>query len=372
MFRKKTVGVLIAAAGKGSRMGMETPKQFHMVNGVPMVAATAGIFERLDEVDRIWIVTGKDQKDTCREIFDRYPCGKLAGIVEGGVRRQDSVRNGIEKTDTDLVLVHDGARVFVTPEIIRAVIEKAEDTGAAVCGVPLKDTVRDGEMTLDREKLTAVQTPQGFDRKLLEEAFGKAYEEGFLGTDEASIVERTGAKIHIVPGSYDNIKITTKEDMPMEIRTGTGYDVHRLVEGRDLILGGVKIEYDYGLLGHSDADVMIHAVMDALLGAAALGDIGKHFPDSNNDYKGISSVELLKKVRKLIEDQGYAIGNIDVTLIAQRPKIAGYIPHMKKIIADAAGTGEDRINIKATTTEGLGFTGAGDGIAAQAVCILKR
>lgn len=155
------------------------------------------------------------------------------------------------------------------------------------------------------------------------------------------------------------------------MRIGTGYDVHKLIENRDLIIGGIKIPYEKGLLGHSDADVLVHAIMDALLGAAALGDIGKHFPDSNSEYKGVSSIELLKKVKKLLEDKLYIIENIDATIIAQKPKLASYLPEMVKTIAEALDIEEDRVNIKATTEEGLGFTGAELGIAANAVCLLE-
>ena len=217
-----------------------------------------------------------------------------------------------------------------------------------------------------------MQTPQGFRFGLLKEAFEKAMAEGFYGTDDASLVERLGHAVAIVPGEYTNIKITTPEDLTMEMRIGTGYDVHKLVEERDLILGGVNIPYEKGLLGHSDADVLTHALMDALLGAAALGDIGKLFPDNDDSFKGISSIELLKRVKSALDDKGYSLGNADVTVICQKPKLAGYIDEMRKNIAQALDTDVDRISIKATTTEKLGFTGRGEGIAAEAVCILNR
>ena len=199
-----------------------------------------------------------------------------------------------------------------------------------------------------------------------------------MGTDEGMLVEHLGEKVPIVEGDYANIKITTREDFPenrfmkKDIRIGTGYDVHRLTEGRKLVLGGVEIPYEKGLLGHSDADVLLHALMDALLGAACLGDIGQHFPDSDERYRGISSLKLLGKVKSLISDSGYFVGNADITVIAQKPKIASYIPAMRKNIAETLGIEIERVNVKGTTTEKLGFVGRCEGIACEAVCILYR
>lgn len=207
---------------------------------------------------------------------------------------------------------------------------------------------------------------------MLKEAYEKAFADGFYGTDDAGLVERLGHPVELVMGKYDNIKVTTREDMPMENRIGTGYDVHRLTEGRKLILGGEEIPFERGLLGHSDADVLIHAVMDAMLGAAAMGDIGQHFPDTDEAYKGASSMVLLASVKEKIQEAGYKVGNLDVTVIAQRPKIRPYIDSMKRNIADVLKLEEERINIKGTTTEKLGFEGREEGIAAQAVCLLYR
>ncbi|MBR4410645.1 MAG: 2-C-methyl-D-erythritol 2,4-cyclodiphosphate synthase [Firmicutes bacterium] len=216
-----------------------------------------------------------------------------------------------------------------------------------------------------------MQTPQGFASEILRKAYEAAYRDGFLGTDDAGLAERIGQTILLTEGDYANIKITTREDLPMEIRVGTGYDVHRLTEGRKLILGGVDIPYEKGLDGHSDADVMAHALMDALLGAAGLGDIGRHFPDTDPQYKGISSLKLLEIVNQRIHEAGYELGNADVTIIAQRPKLAGYISQMEENLAAVLGADIRQINVKATTTEKLGFTGRGEGIAAEAACIIK-
>ena len=272
--------------------------------------------------------------------------------------------------------MHDAARPFVSEAVINAVIEGTADFGAAIPTVPAKDTIRQvdgtGSRTLQRETLACVQTPQGFRISLLKHAFEKAQAEGFLGTDDASLVERMGINISMVQGEDANRKITTREDLETEMRIGTGYDVHRLVEGRPLVLCGEQIPYEKGLLGHSDADVALHALMDAMLGAAGLGDIGKHFPDTDERYRGISSMKLLQKTAELLREAGYFLGNADITIIAQRPKIAGYIPKMRANIAEIMNCDENKINIKGTTTEILGFVGREEGIASEAVCILYR
>ena len=216
------------------------------------------------------------------------------------------------------------------------------------------------------------RTPQGFRFGLLREAYARAEADRFSGTDDAGLVERIGIRPVIAEGSPGNIKITTPEDLPMETRIGTGFDVHKLTENRKLILGGVEIPYEKGLLGHSDADVLLHALMDAMLGAAALGDIGRHFPDTDPAYEGASSMVLLEKVTEILADAGYRLANADVTVICQKPKLAPYIDEMRQNIAEAAGTDVSRISVKATTTERLGFTGRGEGIAAEAVCTITN
>ncbi len=368
MYRDKTVTVIIAAAGNGSRMGGRLPKQYMKTGGEVILRKTAAVFASCNIIDEIIVVADRAYMDLCEEV--------LSGIehtaVSGGRQRQDSVYEGLKCTGTDIVLIHDGARPFVTQQIITEVTAAAAEHRAAVCAVMPKDTIRTRYGTLNRGELYAVQTPQGFDTAEIKAAYEKAYADGFYGTDDAGIAERAGLDVSIVPGSYENIKITTREDLPMETRVGTGCDVHRLTEGRKLILGGVDIPFDRGLSGHSDADVLVHAIMDALLGAAALGDIGKLFPDTDDRYKGISSIELLKKVGETIAEAGCSVGNIDATVVAQKPKIAPYIEDMRANIAAALGIDKDRVSIKATTTEKLGFTGRQEGMEARAVCILNR
>lgn len=378
MYKNKKVTAIITAAGSGSRMGANVPKQFLEIGGITVLERAIEPFQTLVEVDEIIVTAGKDHLNTCRALCSRF--FKVRKIVAGGKERQDSVRNALNVTDGGLVLIHDGARPYVTEEIIRDVMSLAYETGAATAAVASKDTVRRvcesdpaaESVTLDRRQLFNVQTPQGFETGLIKRAFQKAYEEEYYGTDDAVLAERIGCNVALAPGSYGNIKITTKEDLPVETRVGSGFDVHRLTHDRELILCGVKIPFEKGLLGHSDADVALHALMDAMLGAAAMGDIGRHFPDSEERYKGISSMKLLNETSRLIRDAGYKVGNIDITIMAQRPKMLPYISQMRENIASALGIRQDNVNVKATTTERLGFVGREEGIAAEAVCILTK
>ena len=375
MYEKKKVTAVIVAAGSGTRMGTDVPKQFLKIGGRTILETTVAVFEKNPYVDDILVLTGRDFVEFCEELC--RPFEKVRSILPGGKERQDTVWEAVRRiSDGELVLIHDGVRPYVTDAVIEGVLAGAKSAGAAVPAVVSKDTVRQtaaegGSRTLDRKTLFQVQTPQGFASEILREAYEAAYRDGFLGTDDAGLAERIGQTILLTEGDYANIKITTREDLPMEIRVGTGYDVHRLTGGRKLILGGVDIPYEKGLDGHSDADVMVHALMDALLGAAGLGDIGRHFPDTDPQYKGISSLKLLEIVNQRIHEAGYELGNADVTIIAQRPKLAGYISQMEENLAAVLGADMRQINVKATTTEKLGFTGRGEGIAAEAACIIK-
>lgn len=376
MYRDNRVIAIIAAAGRGKRLGSSLPKQFLKVRGRTILEMSVEAFEQNKYVDEIFVAANADYCELTEKLCRGF--SKLKKIVAGGAERQDSVRAALDclRGENGIVLVHDAARPFVSEAVINAVIEGTADFGAAIPTVPAKDTIRQvdgtGSRTLQRETLACVQTPQGFRISLIKHAFEKAQAEGFLGTDDASLVERMGINISMVQGEDANRKITTREDLETEMRIGTGYDVHRLVEGRPLVLCGEQIPYEKGLLGHSDADVALHALMDAMLGAAGLGDIGKHFPDTDERYRGISSMKLLQKTAELLREAGYFLGNADITIIAQRPKIAGYIPKMRANIAEIMNCDENKINIKGTTTEKLGFVGREEGIASEAVCILYR
>ena len=297
-----------------------------------------------------------------------------------------AVRQTSDKSD--IVSIHDGARPFVTAKTADRVAQAAYQHGAALAAVRAKDTVKvceDGVVTAtpDRSGLWLAQTPQAARKADYLAAAEKLDVNDARITDDASVMELYGIKPFIVEGSYDNIKLTTKEDIAMaeyiigktgasKLCVGHGYDVHRLVEGRRLILCGVEVpnKDNLGLLGHSDADVAVHALMDAMLGAVALGDIGKHFPDSDDRYKGISSMRLLEHVRKLLDGKNAHVTNADITIIAEKPKLAKFIPDMQRSIAAALGLDTDDVNVKATTEEGLGI--AGKGIAAHAVCMVEK
>lgn len=419
MYNVRKIAVIIAAAGSGKRMGGGIPKQYGRLGGISILARTVKAFADLSAIHYITIVTNEDYRGLCRkELGELGLLAKVGEILPGGLERQDSIYNAIRRLpdDADLVLVHDGVRPFVTGELICRVIAGAAEHGAAVAAVPVKDTVKvvEGSLlmrTLDRKSLYSVQTPQGFQKDVLVRAYDEAYKHNYYGTDDAFLVEKIGEKVHIIKGDYNNIKITTMEDIvfgeaiigggisgegagvravsPLtrkdtgseqltsfkeeEMRIGSGFDVHRLEAGRKLILGGVEIPFEKGLLGHSDADVLVHSIMDALLGAAALGDIGRHFPDHDESYRGISSLSLLERVKALLEESRCRIVNIDAVVIAQRPRIAPYLGEMISCIAETLGIEENRINIKGTTTEKLGFCGREEGIAAQAsVLIIRR
>lgn len=380
MYKGRRIGVIIAAAGKGSRMGGDKPKQFINVDGIPVIAKSYRAFADSDLIDTIYVVTGEDMMEQCKNHMVPYlntdQLKKFGGIVSGGKERQDSVYNAMiamkeQGAEVDYVLIHDAARPFVTKKIIETTVKAAEARDAAIVCVRPKDTIRTVDSTLDRRSLMIVQTPQGFRFDLLMDAYERAFADGYYGTDDASLVERTGVHPALVEGSYSNIKLTTREDLPSVTRIGKGFDVHRLTEDRKCIIGGVDIPHKKGLLGHSDADVLTHAIMDAILGAAALGDIGRIFPDTDEQFKDADSIKLLEQVGYMIREKGYGISNIDATVICERPKISPYVEEMIENIAHALKINNDRINIKGTTTEKLGFTGRKEGIAAEAVCILN-
>ncbi len=384
MYKGKKVSVIIPCAGKGTRMHTPIAKQFLEIDGTPILAMTIQAFDKNDFTDQIIIVVNEEHMEYCNQnILVKYGLQKRVRVIAGGRERQDSVWAGINciEEDAELVLIHDGVRPFVTPEVIAGVLEKANLYGAAVAAVPVKDTIKVMHediftQTPERKNLYQIQTPQGFCKRLLIDAYKKAFQDKFYGTDDAVLVERLGEKVYFSMGDYMNRKITTLDDLPQGgsalPKVGIGYDVHALVENRILVLGGVEIPYEKGLAGHSDADVLIHALMDAMLGAAAMGDIGKHFPDTQAEYKGISSLKLLERVGDLLEKRGYVLGNADITVIAERPKIAKFKPQMITNISSVLKIQEDQINIKGTTTEKLGFCGRGEGIAAEAVVLLMK
>lgn len=379
------VWAVVVAAGRGERFGKPYNKVFHKIDGMSILTRSLKALEKSKVFEGIVLVlSAQDDAAYAELITQEGSCALVRKIVHGGASRQESVMNGLRALpeDTDIVAIHDAARPYISKKLIHALIDAAVEHGASLPGTPMTDTIKqlDAEgyavSTPDRSMLCAVQTPQVFSYASILKAHMLSLQDNIPATDDASIYERyiDRVKVIMMPECRDNIKITVQQDVgsafSMMPRIGQGYDAHRLVEGRDLILCGVQIPYEKGLLGHSDADVALHALMDALLGAAAMGDIGRHFPDSDPKYKGISSMKLLYHVMNLLKVNHMAPVSVDVTIVAQRPKLKNYMEEMKKNVCDALNLNSDRVNIKATTTEGMGFEGEGLGISAQAVALL--
>jgi 2-C-methyl-D-erythritol 4-phosphate cytidylyltransferase / 2-C-methyl-D-erythritol 2,4-cyclodiphosphate synthase len=384
------VVAVVPAAGLGRRMGSRQPKQFLPLSGRPLLVRTLELLEAAEAVDQVVLVCPPGGEEQAWEQYVRpYGLGKVARVVPGGKERQDSVAAGVSvaaQLGAAWVLVHDAARPLSDPELFGRVLAGAQESGAAIAALPVSDTVKrcggDGvvQATLDREHLWLVQTPQAFRLDLLQEALALAAQDGFYATDEAGLIERMGGQVKLVKGSRDNLKITTPGDLVLAeailgqttpaARTGQGLDIHRLVKGRPLILGGVDIPFELGLDGHSDADVLTHAVMDALLAAAGLGDIGGLFPDSDPAYRGADSLDLMRQVVIRLAQAGWRPAQVSVTLAAEAPKIAPHAQAMRANLAQAMGLEPEAVNVAATTSEGLGFIGRGQGMAALATAVI--
>lgn len=387
------VSVIIVAAGSGRRFGYERNKLFFPLCGKPVLAHTlAHVFEASSVQEVVIVHAERDLPEIQSLVESLHPSVPVQYAI-GGAEREDSVYNGLIATseDCDIVMVHDGARPYAGPEWFDNALPAMKEANAAIYAIPVKDTVKMKERadakgaqfvkTLDRSRLVAVQTPQIFRRSVLLKAHQYANAHHLSSTDDASLVEAIGEKIVLLQGEERNHKVTTMADVPIlefymngptEHRVGSGYDVHQLATGRKLILGGVEVPYDRGLAGHSDADVLIHALMDALLGAAGLKDIGTYFPDTDNAFKNISSLVLLEKVRQILIENSCRIVNVDVTLLAQKPKIKPYVPQMIENIAKALQIDTAAVSVKATTTERLGFVGHEEGMAAQAAAMVLK
>jgi 2-C-methyl-D-erythritol 4-phosphate cytidylyltransferase/2-C-methyl-D-erythritol 2,4-cyclodiphosphate synthase len=373
------VSVIIAAAGAGRRLGSATPKQMLDIGGGTLLDYSTAAFVRHPRVSDVVVVLSEPMA--------------LPGVrvVVGGARRQDSVANGFDAvaSDADVVLIHDAARPFVTADLIDRTIDAAASHGAAIAALQSRDTVKrvaaDGVITgtIPREQIYLAQTPQGFRHDVLARAIALG-RSGVEATDEAALAERAGFTVHVVDGDPGNVKITTEEDLaaarartaaartPARTgRAGTGYDLHRLVEGRPLVVGGVTIPFERGALGHSDADVVCHAATDAILGAAGLGDIGTHFPDGDPRWKGANSLELLARAAAMVAKAGYDVGNLDVTVVLERPKIKDAIEGMRARVAKAIDVDVSRVSIKGKTNEGVDAVGRGEAIAAHAVVLIR-
>lgn len=389
------VSALIAAGGRGLRLGADRPKQFLEVGGRSMLDASVQALAASDRINEIIVALPEDHLADVRKAWSGT--AKPITFVAGGPRRQDSVANAFASSSprADVILIHDAARPFVTPDVIGRAIDGARTHGAAIAAIAVRDTVKqageaggDGSrpvrVTIPRESVFLAQTPQAFRRDVL----ARALEEGRSvdATDEAMLVERLGLPVHVVEGDPRNVKITTPGDLAAAraasstaavaqaslMRIGTGYDLHRLVAGRPLILAGVTIPFERGLDGHSDADVVCHAVTDAVLGAAALGDIGRLFPDTDPQWKDANSIALLKGAMARVQAAGYRLANVDVTVIAQQPKLLRYLDQMRANLAAALDVDASAVSVKGKTNEGVDSMGRGESMACHAVALLMR
>jgi 2-C-methyl-D-erythritol 4-phosphate cytidylyltransferase / 2-C-methyl-D-erythritol 2,4-cyclodiphosphate synthase len=390
------VAAIVAAGGQGRRLGAERPKQFlDLGDGVPMLRRSIGAIAACALVDEIVVAVPPDEMPDSDGAPAREASKPLRFVV-GGMRRQDSVAHALAAVSdvADVIVIHDAARPFVSADLIERTIREAERHGAAIAAVPVVDTVKQVsrgpgsarvvQATVPRHTIYLAQTPQAFRREVLMHAMSGAAD--LEVTDEAMLVERAGYTVHIVEGDPANMKITTSDDLAQArarvgpaasvpaaaMRIGTGYDLHRLVEGRRLVLAGVVIPWERGLQGHSDADIVCHAVTDAVLGAASAGDIGRLFPDHDPQWKDADSVRLLHHAVDQIRRAGYRVCNVDVTVIAERPKLLPYLDDMRANLARALGVEATAVSVKGKTNEQVGEIGRGEAMACHAVALLAR
>jgi 2-C-methyl-D-erythritol 4-phosphate cytidylyltransferase/2-C-methyl-D-erythritol 2,4-cyclodiphosphate synthase len=400
--RNPKIVAVVPAGGTGTRMNASVPKQFLELSGKPILLHAVESLLRLENIVQVVIALPAGQINRARKLIRQREWTVPVKCVRGGATRQESVRLALNRSSpqADLVLVHDAVRPLCDRETMQRVVDAAWRVGGAIPALPATETIqrvsRGGRVlaTPPREELHAVQTPQGFHASILRSALERARKAHFEGTDESSVARWAGHSVAVVPGSPGNIKITRPMDLkvaelllaermhqgaperraegaPM-MHIGHGMDYHRLVEGRKLILGGVEIPFEKGLEGHSDADALSHAICDALLGAAAMGDVGRHFPDYDPANRNRPSLEFLRAVRQRIEKAAWTIRNVDATILAQRPKLAPFMEAMRRNIAEALGIELERVSIKATTTEGMNAEGRVEGMSAHAVALLER
>ena len=383
------VAAVIVAAGRGQRVGGDIPKQYRTIAGRPVIRPTLEAFAGHAQIDVIQPVIHPADQDLFRGASSGLD--KLCDPVAGGATRQISVRAGVQALAAhapDLVLIHDAARPFLSADLISRAISAGRQFGAAVPGVAIADTVKkidDAAIvseTLDRSHLRTVQTPQAFGYPLITEAHRRAEAEGRDDfTDDAALAEWAGHRVHVFAGEAGNVKLTTNEDFTRaellhaaslaDVRIGNGFDVHIFADGDHVMLGGVRIPHTRGVSGHSDADVALHALVDAILGALAEGDIGQHFPPSDPQWRGASSDRFLAFACERVRARGGLIGNLDVTIVCEAPRVSPHRDAMRARIAEIAGIPTARVAVKATTSEKLGFTGRGEGIVAMATATVR-
>jgi 2-C-methyl-D-erythritol 4-phosphate cytidylyltransferase/2-C-methyl-D-erythritol 2,4-cyclodiphosphate synthase len=395
------VAAVVVAAGRGQRLHVPE-KVLLPLAGRPMLAWSLDALEHAETIGQVVVVAGSHTVDAVSQLVRDEGLAKVQAIVAGGERRQDSVDAGLDALPEgiEIVVIHDGARPLTEPELFDRCVAVAAASGAAIAATPVADTLKrvtEGAIagTVDRAGLWAAQTPQAFRLETLRRAM--AASSGEIVTDEARLCEVAGLPVSVVPASPANLKVTHAEDIPVadallrergerrgemerlpssaqrpavSPRVGIGYDAHRFASGRRLVLGGVEIAHDRGLAGHSDADVLLHAIADAVLGAASLGDIGQHFPSSDERYRDADSQHLLREVARLTREAGWVPGNIDATILAEAPRIGPHVPLMRERIASCLGLSPGAVSVKATTNEGMGSIGRGEGIAALATATL--
>ena len=379
----KKISLILAAAGKGERAGFEENKLFFKgSDGKTVLERTFFAFVNSGIVGEYVVAVSKKDEKRVKALLTRE-----AKIVLGGKTRSESVKNALAAVTGDIVLIHDGARPFVSAEIIKNCAESAEKFGSGIVAEESRNTVcraENGEIAeyLGKSGLYSVQTPQGFQSELIKKAYALAGEENF--NDDGEVYAKFIAPPRLVKGSAENVKLTFKEDFKNaadgagcsqvagEYRFGTGFDCHKLVTGRKLILGGVEIPHDKGLLGHSDADVLAHAITDAIFSAAAMRDIGYHFPDTDPAYEGADSIKLLKTALKIVGEKGFIVTSVSATIMAEKPKLLKRIPEITENLAAALGIPAEKIGIAATTLEGLGFVGREEGICVSATATLIK
>ena len=387
------VSAIIAAGGRGTRLGGKGHKQLRRLGGRTLLARSIEPFDVSEVVGEIIVVLPAELIPLPADCLDQMRTPLR--FVAGGGRRQDSVATGFDAVSTtaDIVVVHDAARPFCTPELIDRTIAAAVETGAAIAAVPVQDTVKERRIeagvevvaaTVPRDRLRLAQTPQAFRRNILEQAvtLGRS---GVEATDEATLAERAGHPVRLVPGDPRNVKITTEADLQaademtratgpssIDVRVGVGYDLHRVVDGRRLVLAGVEIPGDRGLLGHSDADVVCHAVTDAILGAAGAGDIGGHFPDDDEQWRDASSLDLLGRAVTIVRHRQFVVDNVDVVVVTDWPKISDHAATMRGNLAAVLGIEPDRVAIKGKTSEGVGPVGRGEAMVVHAVALVRH
>jgi len=374
-----TVSALIVAAGKGERLGGDVPKQYRPIGGKPVLRWAVEAMAGHRSIDHVRVVVGAGQEAIAKTLLEGLPIGEL---IRGGAERSDSVLNGLRAIAEGTVLVHDAARPFCPPAVIDRLLTALKDSDGAVPVLPVADTLAFGDGTLDapvdRKGLLRVQTPQAFHVEDLMYAYEEAGRAA--ATDESTVMLAAGLKVTTVEGDPMLEKLTTQADWNraesiiasrMVARTGMGFDVHGFAGEGPIMLGGIAVPHSRGLAGHSDADVVLHAITDALLGAAGLGDIGEHFPPSDPQWKGASSDLFLSRAAALISERNGTIDHVDCTIVAQEPKVGPHRSAIRERIAAILGLRINQVSIKATTTEGLGFTGRREGIAAQAVASIR-